>query len=783
MWLLHHDLLNSQRQVRRQYYRHYYPSGSTRSILWLLLMTLNISATIVNSCPLLCDCHNIDRKKSVSCKGQSLLTHVPDDMPTDTVDLDMSQTNLHTLHDNMFVDVPKLKLLDLQNAGIVTINPLAFSTLSDLKTLDLSSNSISRLHPGTFDGLIQLRRLVLANNRLEYLADNIFFNLNLDELQLENNPLRIITSATFNGSLVSTLVINGSRLNVVDSSALAPLKPSLISLTLSSNEYPLALHDLVFQQFALGDLTLSNNGLENATFLRSIAMIRTLDLHGNPLTDGLNFREYPAMRFVEHLNLKNISSIHLTLDTHFFATVKSLRYLDLSENRLEGLASGAIFRHIPNLTTLIMSDNKITLIPSDLGDYLPHLETLQLARNQISWLHEVSFSELKRLHHLDLRFNKIQIYPENMRIVFERVPFLQLDSNPLHCNCESRWFREFLGSYRPSTGADYCFTPNFSYVWDMEVDDFVCRAPQVRSISSNLTVMQGEDVLLHCLGDGDPAPKVQWTSPTGEIMRITPSSDRTITRTSAYWSIRAITPQKAGLYKCDVSNVGGSSSSTTCIYVVATPAAKTHPPTCSLPSNEITTFASGTRNKVTIVSSTEQSTATVQAHTQPFLHSQETPIEKVPSSSEETSSKDTEDFIDGKIDKNQIVSDVIPSDLMTSSKNGGAGEIPIQEIMFTSIVKVFTSVHITTTDNIVTNVTMSLEELAELPDWHVRLNSAQVTLLVVFTIFLCVLVLITTVIITVLCAAKRRKRMYNIQGGSRRQNVQYDAVRPHPANL
>lgn len=283
------------------------------------------------------------------------------------------------------------------------------------------------------------------------------------------NPLQQIGPGTFNGSQVTTLVMNECKLTAVSAAAMAPLKQSLISLSISSNALPLSMDNSVFHQFAFGDLSLANSGLENASFLRTVAMVRTLDLHGNPLGDGLSFREYPAMRFVEHLNLRNVSSLQASLDDHFFASVKLLRHLDLAENKIDGLTTAAIFRHVPNLSTLILSDNRITQIPPDLGDYVAQLESLQLARNQIASLNGATFAELKMLHHLDLRFNKIQIYPDNMRAVFERVPFLQLDANPLHCNCETRWFREFLGSYRPSTGADYCYTPVFSYVWDMQV--------------------------------------------------------------------------------------------------------------------------------------------------------------------------------------------------------------------------------------------------------------------------------------------------------------------------
>lgn len=68
----------------------------------------------------------------------------------------------------MFLGLPLLRRLFLNHNNITTLHDGAFTHLSGLDELELHDNQLSVLTRETFSGLKMLRRLLLNNNKLRY---------------------------------------------------------------------------------------------------------------------------------------------------------------------------------------------------------------------------------------------------------------------------------------------------------------------------------------------------------------------------------------------------------------------------------------------------------------------------------------------------------------------------------------------------------------------------------------------------------------------------------------
>lgn len=530
----------------------------------LLVSTIQAVGRCPSPYPDRCDCDPPQQNKTgtiVYCRHLHL-DYVPPHFPEDTVSINFGDNSITTVTADSFKNVPILHTLLLDNCEIETITEDAFSHLTSLKILSLANNKIQSLHPGTFDGLTQLEELYLSGNELADVPDLLFTGLTLSSVDLQQNKIQFISERAFEGASITRLYMNNNDVGSMSERALGPLKHSLKSLELSHNRQPLHLQESVFTGFSFDELTLCNNGLMNTSFLVA-TKATNLDIGANPL-NSVDFQNYSNLQYTHKLYLRNVSIDNLNDVT--LVNLREVALLDLSRNKLEDVLT-SVFRFTPNLDILILSENQLSEVPRNLGNYLSDLRELDLSRNKISVLRPEDFESLYNLQKLELMLNKIQVISESMKPVFDRISMVRLDTNPLHCNCEMRWFREWLDVYRTSMGVEDCFTPQFQYIFNMEYQDFVCTAPVIKTITSNQTVSRGANVFLACTAESDPAPQVEWSAPFGDVISINPTRNRTRLRTIAYWKIDRILPEQAGVYTCTGSNMAGLVQSHICVQI------------------------------------------------------------------------------------------------------------------------------------------------------------------------------------------------------------------------
>lgn len=175
-------------------------------------------------------------------------TNDPDDyfekelIRKDILSVRFVSSTLWKVPNDLFMQMPYLKILDISNVGIKQLDQLSFNKgqnlleihmhgneltsledayfvhTKDLKVLDISSNRISNIKEVAFRSLASLESLSLSNNKLSTLDDNIFSSLgSLKWLWLDRNKLTMISSYLFSQSQENLVgaYFNGNQISAV----------------------------------------------------------------------------------------------------------------------------------------------------------------------------------------------------------------------------------------------------------------------------------------------------------------------------------------------------------------------------------------------------------------------------------------------------------------------------------------------------------------------------------------------------------------------------------------
>jgi Leucine-rich repeat (LRR) protein len=304
-------------------------------------------------CPDVCTCPSPYR---VDCCNSSL-THIPKNLVSVVMFLNVSSNNFHELRKGSF-SVRHIKILDLSNNRISVIENDALIELEDLIFLYIGRNEIVSLDQDVFRMNHRLEFLKLDNNILELPVSRPFLDIpSLKSLDMSSCNIRSLPEKTFvRISSLTELRLTQNRIQTLDSKVFLPLK-SLKSLYLSGNLLRTLQKDLFAMLQELVVLDLSYNELQTLhplvfTFLESAEI---LELSGNRL-ETLGVDVFTPLTSLKRLHLhKNMLN---TLNRKQFSKLNNLAVLDLSDNHLDNLQLHIIC-DINNLTYLKVSDNQL----------------------------------------------------------------------------------------------------------------------------------------------------------------------------------------------------------------------------------------------------------------------------------------------------------------------------------------------------------------------------------------------------------------------------------------
>ncbi|XP_022605404.1 leucine-rich repeat-containing protein 17-like [Seriola dumerili] len=102
-------------------------------------------------------------KPLLDCSSKDL-NHIPSDLPSDIVKMDLSSNSIKHLRPKQFLLSKDLKLLNLSGNSLHRVDTAAFAGLLYLRELDLSNNSLHYFQYGVLEDLYFLRQLSLGNN-------------------------------------------------------------------------------------------------------------------------------------------------------------------------------------------------------------------------------------------------------------------------------------------------------------------------------------------------------------------------------------------------------------------------------------------------------------------------------------------------------------------------------------------------------------------------------------------------------------------------------------------
>ncbi|KAM6895766.1 leucine-rich repeat-containing protein 17 [Xenentodon cancila] len=102
-------------------------------------------------------------KPRLDCSNKDL-NHIPSELPSDIVKMDLSKNSIKHLRPKQFLLSKDLKVLNLSSNNLQHIDTAAFVGLLYLRELDLSNNSLHYFQYGVLEDLYFLRKLSLENN-------------------------------------------------------------------------------------------------------------------------------------------------------------------------------------------------------------------------------------------------------------------------------------------------------------------------------------------------------------------------------------------------------------------------------------------------------------------------------------------------------------------------------------------------------------------------------------------------------------------------------------------
>ncbi|XP_075997766.1 podocan [Genypterus blacodes] len=336
--------------------------------------------------------------------SSNFLRVVPRNLPSSLYRLHLKNNKLEKIPAGAFDNLSNLRELYLQNNLLSNegMDNETFSQLSSLEYLDLSNNNMSIVPKGLPRSLVLLH---LEKNSIRSIPGDALTSVrNLEYLLLQNNLLRSrsIHPTAFQGlKKLHTLHMYNNLLERVPRGM--PRRAKTLML-LHNAISEIGRHDLAVL-YTLTELNLSYNRLTNLKIhrdaFRKLRVLENLDLSGN----SLHSLPMGLPRSLHVLKIKN-NQLNSIPDGSLTGMLK-LQKLILSENQLKlnSVYQGA-WMEISTLTTLDLSGNLLSHIPSDLPE---SLEYLHLESNRISSVPASAFEGTPNIKGIFLRFNRLSV--------------------------------------------------------------------------------------------------------------------------------------------------------------------------------------------------------------------------------------------------------------------------------------------------------------------------------------------------------------------------------------
>ncbi|KAH8410818.1 hypothetical protein KR222_011218 [Zaprionus bogoriensis] len=381
--------------------------------------------------------------------------------------LDLSQNRIEQLTRHGFQAAPELRVLSLAQNQLRQLEDTTFIGIQRLELLHLQENQLSEADERALLPLAELRNLNLQSNRLESITDNFFSNNSrLEQLDLSRNVIRSISPTAFdNQRALEYLDLSGNGL--LDISVGLGNLHSLRDVDLSYNQISRIHSDVINAWRNVVEIRLSNNlivELQQGTF-RNLPKLQYLDLSSNeianvqpgalkalPELQEFVLADNKLVELKDHVfeELPNLLATHFQynklryISPESFHRANAVVFLNLSNNHFRNMDNTGL-RSMRNLEVLDLSTNGVRLVSTMPLKALSWLVELKMDNNQICRIQGSPFETMPRLRVLSMRNNHLRTIKERtFRNLRGNIAILDVDGNPIDCNCEMQWLSVWL---------------------------------------------------------------------------------------------------------------------------------------------------------------------------------------------------------------------------------------------------------------------------------------------------------------------------------------------------
>lgn len=243
------------------------------------------------------------------------------------------------------------------------------------------------------------------------------------------------------------------------------------------------------------------------------------DKHGRHFADCA----YKDLVDVPHNLPPNVSTLSLSankisvISPACFDSVTQVTSLWMANNEIMSIERGSL-ASLVQLRNFDISYNKIVDFPWEELQNLTVLQLLKMNHNEMVHLPRDAFSNLKELRSLRLNNNKFITVAEGTFDGLLSLSHLQIHNNPYACTCSLIWFREWILTTTITVAEKkllICATPEKLKGKLIEkLPESKCTRPDVTIRTEpqihNTTLYTDTTLILTCEFEGNPKPLVMW---------------------------------------------------------------------------------------------------------------------------------------------------------------------------------------------------------------------------------------------------------------------------------